>query len=84
MTVASASINTGGIHPGSVLLVAALTDLRDHFSTPGTHGDSIEVPAGSGRKYYCYIVDDVGKGFPNEHRYAILLKTQFIQPVPFP
>jgi len=84
MTVASTSINPGGTYSGMVLLVPPLTDLRDHFSSPGTHGDSIEVPAGSGRFYYCLFCDDVGKGFPNEHRFAILFKTQYIWPVPMP
>jgi hypothetical protein len=84
MTVASSSLAPPGNSPGMILLVPALTDIRDHFSTPGTHGDFIEVPAGSGRMYHAAVMDDVGKGFPNEHRFVVLWKIQFIQPVPFP
>jgi len=57
-----------------VLLVPALTDIRDAQSNSGPLGDLVEVPAGSGRVYYVSYVDDVGKGFPNEFRFALLAK----------
>lgn len=55
------------------LLVPALTDLRYRGNGAGFF-DSIEVPAGSGRFYACIFVDDIGKGFSNEHRFALLLQ----------
>lgn len=51
----------------------ANTDVRDGFCPSGQ--DTIEVPAGSGRYYLVGYVDDVGKGFVNEHRYAAIVKT---------
>lgn len=84
MTNIGSSIGQPNIVPCMTLLVPPLTDIRDHWSTPGTHGDYIEVPPASGRRYYALAMDDVGKGFPNEHRWVILVKLQFIQPVPFP
>ena len=39
---------------------------------PGAFADLVEVPAGSGRYYAVWYVDDVGKGFPNEYRMAWL------------
>ena len=56
------------------LLVPALTDIRDASCVPAAGGDVIEVPAGTGRFYYVIYVDDVGKGFLNEHRLALLSK----------
>jgi len=54
------------------LLLPPLTDVRDHFQ--GTGYDVVEVPSGSGRWYAVAGVDDIGKGFPNEHRCAWLTK----------
>jgi hypothetical protein len=34
--------------------------------------DVVECPAGSSRWYITIFVDDVGKGFPNEFRFAEL------------
>lgn len=34
--------------------------------------DMVECPAGSGRWYYVIAVDDIGKGFQNEHRAAMM------------
>lgn len=56
------------------LLLPPLTDIRDQFNTPINSADYVEVPAGSGRTYRVIWVDDIAKGFPNEHRYAILQK----------
>jgi hypothetical protein len=51
----------------------------------------VEVPAGSGRLYFVVYVDDVGKGFANEHRFAIIYRVYqamvFVDvtiPVPLP
>lgn len=54
------------------LLLPALTDVRSGIQVGGA--DVIEVPAGSSRWYGVAAVDDVGKGFPNEHRAASLLQ----------
>jgi len=69
---------------GMILLTPPGTDLRDNHSTPGNAPDVVEVPPGSGRIYVVQIVDDIGKGFPNEHRFAILYKPGFAWPVPIP
>jgi hypothetical protein len=60
------------------LLLPPLVDVRGPLSTTGA--DVIEVPAGSGRTYQVAFVDDIGKGFTNEHRVAIL--EQRSQPTP--
>jgi hypothetical protein len=61
-------------HMLAQLLLPAGTDIRDASCSPATSGDVVEVPAGSGRFYYVLGVDDLGKGFPNEHRFALLAK----------
>jgi hypothetical protein len=67
----------------SQLLLPAGTDIRD--ASPGGEPDIVEVPAGSGRWYSCVTVDDFGKGFDNEHRFAILHKIwEQLNPVLFP
>lgn len=67
------------------LLLPPGTDVR---TTPQgvASPDIIEVPAGSGRIYNVLQVDDIGKGFPNEHRIAILLATgaHGLWPIPMP
>lgn len=55
------------------LLLPAGTDIRD-ASCDGWP-DVVECPAGSGRFYFAFGVDDAGKGFDNEHRVANLWKT---------
>lgn len=67
------------------LLVGAGVDIRDRFNTPINSEDWVECPSGSGRVYVVAIVDDIAKGFPNEHRYAILQKVTGIPwPTPTP
>jgi hypothetical protein len=61
-----------------VLLLPPLTDIRGPLSSTGA--DGVIVPSGSGRKYTVAFVDDIGKGFSNEHRAAIL--QQIAQPTP--
>lgn len=64
-----------------VLLLPALTDIRGDPGT--TNADQVEAPAGSGRMYRVYFVDDLGKGFANEHRGAVLGHVlPFIVPTP--
>lgn len=53
------------------LLMPALTDVRGAVQSGGA-GDFLEVPAGSGRYYFSLQVDDLGKGFANEHRFALI------------
>jgi len=65
------------------LLLPPLTDVRDNLNGPGVAGDVVEVPAGTGRFYRVQHVDDVGKGFANEHRYCLLSKLG-AWPVPIP
>jgi hypothetical protein len=55
------------------LLFPAFTDVRD-LNCVQVENDIVEVPSGSGRWYGVLLVDDVGKGFSNEHRYAAVAK----------
>jgi hypothetical protein len=64
--------STTGLSPE--LLLPPLTDVRDVASSGANLADIVEVPAGSGRWYWVTSVDDIGKGFSNEHRCATLLK----------
>jgi hypothetical protein len=71
------------------LLLPKLTDIRSVWNA--LNQDMVEVPAGSKRFYLVYHVDDIGKGFPNEHRFALLsyieqgaLVFGFPAPVPLP
>jgi hypothetical protein len=63
------------------LLLPPGTDIRGPLA-PG-FADRVEVPAGTGRFYEVAFVDDIGKGFPNEHRCAVLEQTS-PQPIPLP
>jgi len=65
------SIPVEGGTPMSLLLPAG-TDVRDRSCS--TVSDYVEAPAGSGRWYIVGFVDDIGKGFSNEHRIAYLWK----------
>lgn len=65
------------------LLLPALTDVRSAALTG--HNDLIEVPSGSGRWYVVQAVDDIGKGFANEHRAAIItMASQYVDFTRFP
>lgn len=46
--------------------------------------DIVEVPAASGRFYKVFEVDDIGKGFPNEHRFALIQTDYSGWPQPYP
>lgn len=84
--------NNGGFGSGLLavtqiiqLLLPPGTDIRDTYCTPINAPDVVEVPAGSGCHYQVMWVNDIGKGFANEHRYATLAKTAAIAwPVPIP
>lgn len=74
------------------LLLPPLTDIR-YASNPGaSDADLVEVPSGSQRLYLVLYVDDVGKGFSNEHRQAIIVRAtpawtiamNYPSPVPLP
>lgn len=69
------------------LLLPALTDIRAFWN--GTAGDLVEAPAGTNRFYIVTQVDDIGKGFPNEHRiawmqYSIQGALNFVPPIVAP
>lgn len=70
--------------PFMTLLLPVSTDIRS--SKCGAGNDWVEVPAGSGRFYEAIGVDDIGKGFSNEHRAAVLVaSTHFGNwPAPIP
>jgi len=84
MRNAAQSVASAFATSGMVLLVPAGTDLRDASSAPGILDDFCEVPPGSGRMYEIIRVDDVAKGFANEHRFAIIRKYGTNWPVPMP
>jgi hypothetical protein len=54
------------------LLLPALTDLRASYLPGPTPADLLEIPKASMRFYLTWYVDDIAKGFANEHRFAIL------------
>jgi hypothetical protein len=66
------------------LLLPAGTDAQ--WAIQGVGPSVMEVPAGSGRFYVCAGVDDVGKGWSNEHRVALLIATSDYGywPIPMP
>jgi hypothetical protein len=53
-------------------LFAAAENVNAMDGSLATNGDLLEIPAGSTVLYQCTYVDDIGKGFANEHRFAIL------------
>lgn len=65
----------GGSQVTSQLLLPAGTDVRSQLLVPNY--DIVEVPSGSSRWYLVAGVEDIGKGFANEHRVAMI--TQFSQ-----
>lgn len=77
--------STGGTGSAGVplqamnLLLPVGTDVRGPQDTVSNtdastqvKGDYVECPSGSGRYYVVAFVDDIGKGFTNEHRDACL------------
>lgn len=57
------------------------TDIQDDKN--GIGPDIVECPWTSGRFYYAAVVDDIGGGFANEHRFCVLIPFA-PWPVPFP
>jgi len=71
--VAGSKLQDGSTSPsdgGMWLLLPKDTDIRDSKAASGE--DMVEVPAGSGRLYTSKWVDDIGKGFSNEHRFSVI------------
>jgi hypothetical protein len=67
----------------SQLLLPSKTDIRD--TSCAITGDVLECPAGSGRWYGVFSVDDFGKGFSNEFRVAWIGKIfEDLDPLAFP
>lgn len=56
------------------LILPKGTDIRDQYCTPINSSDIVELPPGTGCRYQVLWVNDIGRGFPNEHRYATLAK----------
>jgi hypothetical protein len=68
------------------LLLPPLTDIRGPVQG-GSVPDLVVVPTGSGRLYIVENVDDIGKGFSNEHRIALIRAVAFgglVWPTPIP
>lgn len=56
------------------VLLPKRTDVRPPgMQFPGISGDLIEIPAGSGVYYVVLGVGDIGRGFQNEHRFAVVV-----------
>lgn len=72
----------GVLTQGISLLVGPRTDVRSPACIAGE--DCLEVPAGTGRWYQVMMVDDIGRGWPNEHRSALLLAILATWPAPIP
>ena len=64
------------------LLLPAKVDVRGPQDVVSF--DMVEVPAGSGRWYRVYGVDDIGRGFSNEHRTASILALAKSWTPPYP
>lgn len=64
------------------LLLPALTDIRGPQDSTHMH-DVVEVPSGSGRWYGVCFVDDIGKGYPNEHRTASIVALGYAWTAPY-
>jgi hypothetical protein len=87
-------INAAALQPSTfanLLLLPALTDIRSGLLV--VQPDFVQIPAGSGRWYQVVAVDDIGKGFPNEHRAAQCMQVSVLTdaglsgllwPVPMP
>lgn len=54
------------------LLLPPATDIRGYDTVAPAVPTLVECPAGTGRYYIVYWVEDVGKGFTNEHRLALM------------
>ena len=86
MRTAFASNQAAAITTGPLLLVPKLTDIRPSsgFGASIANPDIVEVPQNSGRFYTTVQVEDVSKGFTNEHRAAQLSQLPLAVPFPIP
>jgi len=81
-------VSTGGTVQVGVLalcmnlLLPPRTDIRGPQDT--TSFDMVQVPSGSGRWYSVAAVDDIGKGFTNEHRSASIYAVSGSWVPPYP
>ena len=64
------------------LLLPVGTDIRGPQDSVGP--DAVECPPGSGRFYAVTFVDDIGKGYGNEHRTATLFAGAGMWVAPYP
>jgi len=82
------TMSTGGTGGAGVLVqtmnlqLPKLTDIRGIQDTIAV--DIVECPAGSGRWYLVGFVDDIGKGFNNEHRTAGIFAIPQTWVAPYP
>jgi len=74
----------GSVQAYMIVRLPANTDIRDGFRTFLARGDTVEIPAGTLRYYYVWYVDDIAKGFTNEHRFALVVKADAGWPEPIP
>lgn len=78
-------IPAAGATSSVVLLLPPGTDIRDPWNAPINSNDYVEAPSGSGRFYRVMFMDDIAKGFSNEHRFAVLIKVSGLPwPTPSP
>ncbi len=72
-TVANMQVRVKEVAWLMTLLLPKGTDVQPYMGGPvHNFGDCVEVPAGSGRFYVVLFVDDIGRGFQNEHRFAVI------------
>ena len=84
-TYSATAAGTIGYYGITWLILPPLTDIRDTYCEPINSNDGVEVPLGSGRYYMVTWVEDIAKGFSNEHKYALLVKNkQNVWPTPIP
>lgn len=85
-SMGSAAVFVGYRTSWMCVLLPPLTDVRAAQNYSPTGGDTVEVPAGSGRYYFCGGVDDVSKGFSSEYRVAAVQATTEwgLWPTPIP
>jgi hypothetical protein len=80
-TEQASNVPVGGLGQSMWLRLPKGTDVQDVKNNVGA--DICECPYTSGRFYYVAVVDDVGGGFANEHRFAVLVAFA-PWPTPFP
>lgn len=76
VSYASSWVTVQSFAPGIMVLFPKGTDIRDKWCSPVNSPDYLEIPENSGRWYFATYVDDIAKGFANEHRFAHVGKVQ--------